>query len=195
MSVISKNKLLSKLKNKEYRDSYCEDYVKSHISFQVKVLREQRGLSQKDLAKLSGTKQAAISRIEDPEYGKLNISTLLKLSSVFDVSLSVKFVPYSSFLEEYTNSSFNSMRCSSFNDEIIRLTTWASDSVQEFVPKSKSQSILYIKYETHKKEKFKVKQENDNVSIDNEFLLSQSTIFKLDSRFKSTGVKSLSMNN
>lgn len=48
--------------------------------------------TQQDLAHKMGTTQAAISRMEDPSYGRLSIKTLTELCRVFDVGLQVRFV-------------------------------------------------------------------------------------------------------
>jgi hypothetical protein len=42
--------------------------------------------------------QTWVSKLEDPNYGKLTISTLLKVASAFDVGLQIDFVPYSKIL-------------------------------------------------------------------------------------------------
>ena len=44
--------------------------------------------------------QTWVSKLEDPNYGKLTISTLLKVASAFDVGLQIDFVPYSKVLSD-----------------------------------------------------------------------------------------------
>lgn len=61
---------------------------------QIRALRDHRGWSQSELARLSGVAQPAISRCERVGYGKQTISTLLRLAEAFDVGLDVSFVPF-----------------------------------------------------------------------------------------------------
>jgi hypothetical protein len=44
--------------------------------------------------------QTWVSKLEDPNYGKLTISTLLKVASALDVGLQIDFVPYSMVLSD-----------------------------------------------------------------------------------------------
>lgn len=118
MSVASIKKLFKKLLRKGYRDAYCSEHVTTGLSFQVKALREQRGLSQKELATITGMKQATISRIENPDYGKLSLTTLIKLANAFDTGMLVKFVPFSEFIEDKFNLSTKALMVDSFKDEI-----------------------------------------------------------------------------
>ncbi len=62
------------------------------IATQIRVIRQQRGWSQIDLAKKLRTSQAVISRMEDPSYGRLSLRTLVELAKVFDTGLQVRFV-------------------------------------------------------------------------------------------------------
>ena len=103
--------------NKEYRSALVSADVRNWIAYQTRQLREDRGWSQEVLGERARTKQSAISRLEDPDYGKLTVSTLLSLASAFDVGLEVKFVSFSKFLEEYKNVSPDAMKVPSFSED------------------------------------------------------------------------------
>ena len=81
----------------ELRADYMEASLEQDIAWQVRINREARGLSQDDLASLTGTHQSAISRAEDPAYGKLSIRTLTKIAHAFDCALLLRFVSYEDF--------------------------------------------------------------------------------------------------
>lgn len=98
-------KLLEKLDKKSYRDAYVKSNVRNGIAFQLYNMRKSIGWTQADLAKRMGTKQSAISRIEDTSYGKLSIQSLLDLASIFDVGLLVKFVSFSKLINETKDKS------------------------------------------------------------------------------------------
>jgi len=127
MSVTSKQKLFAKLRNKEYRDAYVAEHVKTSVPIQARTLRDQQGLTQTELARRAEMKQTVISRLEDPNYGNLTINSLLKLASGLDVALLVKFVPYSRLLDEFKDVSPKAIAAKSFTEEIDNLETWASE--------------------------------------------------------------------
>ena len=79
----------------EYRSAAMEAHVFEGVAWQVRVNREERGLTQAELAAAIGTRQSAISRLEAPDGGDLRISTLAKVAMAFDCALVVRLVPYS----------------------------------------------------------------------------------------------------
>lgn len=118
-----------RLKKKGFRDAFVRSHLTHGVAHQIRALREQRGWTQTDLAKKLGLRtQSAIVRMEDPSYGKLSIATLLKLSSAFDVALSVKFVSFSKFLVEREDVSPAALATESFDNEAPRIL----DSIERF---------------------------------------------------------------
>ena len=57
------------------------------------ALREQAGLSQKDLAKLLKTSQQQISRLESPGYEGHSLSTLRRVAGVLHARVCIVFEP------------------------------------------------------------------------------------------------------
>jgi transcriptional regulator with XRE-family HTH domain len=92
--------LREEFKDSEYSESYAESFLDSYLATQIKVLREQNGWTQEILADRIGTKQGAISRIEDVNYSKWNVSTLKKLGRAFRVRVKVSFETYGSLIGE-----------------------------------------------------------------------------------------------
>ena len=92
-------KKIFKFANKFYRDGFMQTQVRSGIAYQIQALREKEGLSQTAFAELTGKKQSVISRLEDTEYGKVSIQSLLDIASALNVALLVRFVSYPEFLE------------------------------------------------------------------------------------------------
>jgi len=91
---------LAKFARKEYRDSYLQTQVRGGIAYQMQALREKFGLSQTAFAEKTGKKQSVISRLENTEYGRASIQTLLDIACSLDVALLVKFVSYPDFLAQ-----------------------------------------------------------------------------------------------
>ena len=128
MSVASRKRLLAELKKKKYREAYAAEHVKTMVPIQNRILREQRGWSQGQLAERMKTTQSVISRLEDSNYGKLSLSSLLKLASAYDVALLVKFVPFSRLLREFEDASPQALSAKEFMEELPQLAAWADDA-------------------------------------------------------------------
>lgn len=95
MSLQSKRSLRKKLNDQQYRDAFVASRIAQTIAMQLRILRQREGLSQADLARELGTSQNAVSRMENPKYGKPSISTLRKMAAFFKVGLIVRFAPLS----------------------------------------------------------------------------------------------------
>ena len=108
--------ILESLASKEYREAFSSD-VGTGIAFQVKLMRENRGWSQSDLADRLGTNHSRISRWENPNYGRYSLTTLKALAAVFDVALLVKFIPFSELVKDLLSISDVSLSPPSYDSE------------------------------------------------------------------------------
>ena len=63
----------------------------ANIADEIYNARLQAGKTQAELAKLAGTKQSAIARMEDADYGRHSITSLRKVASVLCKRLEIKF--------------------------------------------------------------------------------------------------------
>ncbi|MGR8980558.1 MAG: helix-turn-helix domain-containing protein [Gammaproteobacteria bacterium] len=123
--------LINRLKSKEFRDAFVKAHLTQGLAYQIRDLRIQRGWTQKELAEKLGLKgQSAVARMEDPSYGKLSLATLIKLSSIFDVALSVRFQSYGKFMIEREDLSHKALQAESFENEIPKII----DSMEAIVP-------------------------------------------------------------
>jgi transcriptional regulator with XRE-family HTH domain len=90
------------LENKEFRDSYVAENVRRGLAYQITALREARGWSRAELARQAGMPQSNVHRWEDPTYGKYSVSTVIKIASIFDIGLAIKFVSFEELLAPRT---------------------------------------------------------------------------------------------
>src|SRR5713101_231329 len=86
------------LRNREFSEGYAESFLDTYVATQIKVLREQRGLTQKRLADELQTSQGVISRIEGADYASWNVKTLKKIARVYNVRLHISFETYGSLI-------------------------------------------------------------------------------------------------
>jgi transcriptional regulator with XRE-family HTH domain len=112
-------KLREEFKDKETRRIYVDDFLNTSIATQIKVLREQRGLTQAQLAELAGMRQERISVLEDIDYSAWTINVLRRLAEAFDLRLSVKFESFGSFLYEFESFSRGTLERPSFEDDAV----------------------------------------------------------------------------
>lgn len=63
------------------------------VALQITHLREQAGLSQKDLARKLHTSQQQISRLESPSYEGHSLSMLRRVAEVLGVTVHVTLAP------------------------------------------------------------------------------------------------------
>jgi ribosome-binding protein aMBF1 (putative translation factor) len=59
----------------------------------IRLLREQVGMTQSDLAKRIGTQPSQISRIEDADYESHSVETLRRIAIALNATLSIELIP------------------------------------------------------------------------------------------------------
>ena len=117
-SIEKKNRLIDKLKDKEYRDSYVLSNIYNGIATQIKALREQKEWTQKELGEhADNMKQERVSVLENPNNSSVTINTLQRLASAFDVALMIRFVPFSDLAKWSLNLSPDSFKVKNFDED------------------------------------------------------------------------------
>ena len=114
-----RGQLLTNLKgSKEYREGFVAEHIKTTLPFQLRAIRKKLGWTQKQLGLKAGMAAERITVLEDPNYAKFNLSTLLRLADAFDVALIVRFAPFSELLDW----------ASDLSPEVIAVPNYAKDS-------------------------------------------------------------------
>jgi transcriptional regulator with XRE-family HTH domain len=67
--------------------------VEMKLEQQIVALREKRGLSQKQLAKLLGTSQPYVAKLESGRTRNLGVKTLVKCARALGASVSIRLDP------------------------------------------------------------------------------------------------------
>src|SRR3989339_46098 len=86
------SRLREDIKDPEFKTHYQEERQALKLAMKIAELREKNGLSQQQLAKLMGTSQQAISRIESGEYEGFTLKTLEKVAEATGMKVKIDFV-------------------------------------------------------------------------------------------------------
>ena len=129
VSLRSRISLVRRLvESKAFRDGYVFEHVRNGLAFQLRGIRDALGWSQAKMGQEVGKPQNVISRLEDPNYGRPNLQTLLEIASGLGMGLLVKFVPFSRLVQEYEDVSPEALAVARISDrnEQKALKSWAN---------------------------------------------------------------------
>jgi transcriptional regulator with XRE-family HTH domain len=112
-----RDEVLAELHDPEYRHDYAQSFLDMTLARQIRAIRKQRGLSQADLAEALGTRQSAISMLEDEDYGSMTLSTLKELARAFDVYLDVRFTSFSRLADSVEHTSIDALEVPAFDND------------------------------------------------------------------------------
>ncbi len=74
----------------ERRASLKEERINAEVARAIYELRQEKDLTQKDLAALIGTTQSVISRLEDADYERHSLTMLSRIAKALNKSISIK---------------------------------------------------------------------------------------------------------
>ena len=112
-------RLKKDFKNQEYRHGYVDEFLNFSIATQIKVLREDCGWTQEELASRADMKQASISRVENVNYSSWSINTLRRLAEAFDLTLRVTFEDFGTRLSDIERFGRETLERYSFEDDPV----------------------------------------------------------------------------
>jgi predicted XRE-type DNA-binding protein len=87
-----RSRLREDLKDPEFKSHYQEERQALKLAMKIAKLCEKKGLSQQQMAKLMGTSQQAVSRIESGEYEGFTLKTLEKIAEATGTKVKIEFV-------------------------------------------------------------------------------------------------------
>ncbi|HLM83429.1 MAG TPA: helix-turn-helix domain-containing protein [Terriglobales bacterium] len=122
------DKLRGEFQDEEYRHAYADECLNTMIATQIKVLREQRDMTQKSLAMKTGMLQPRLSVLEDASYSSWSISSLRRLARAFDLTLKVSFESFTSFILDFESMGRAALERVSFTDDPLFKSTKVTTS-------------------------------------------------------------------
>ncbi len=86
-----KKETIERIKDKRRRNRFLENLIRLGLRHQLRALRsENNNMTQGELAKLVGTTQSVISRLEN-DPSRVSLPTLLSIADALDVGVIVRF--------------------------------------------------------------------------------------------------------
>jgi DNA-binding XRE family transcriptional regulator len=87
-----KDYLKEELKNKEFKKAFNEEEIYASLAIQTANIRQEKGITQEELAKRLHTTQQTVSRLEDIHNKSYSLKTLIRLARALDKGLKVEFI-------------------------------------------------------------------------------------------------------
>ncbi|MCF8149164.1 MAG: helix-turn-helix domain-containing protein [Burkholderiaceae bacterium] len=115
------------LKSPRAREAYVDAELVNGLAHQIRIIRQERGWTQRQLGEKLGTTQTTVSRLEDPSYGRYSIRSLLALGKVFDVALHVRYLPFSKFMSNTWNTNPENFKVPTYEEELASIQFYSED--------------------------------------------------------------------
>ncbi len=109
--------LFEELQSPSFRKNLIADTLRLRIAALIRNTREAQGLKQEQLGALMGKDQSHVSRMENPNYGKHSLASLLEVVNALNVALFVDVLPISKFLTATQDTSPERLVAQSFNSD------------------------------------------------------------------------------
>ena len=131
-------RLVPKLADKAYRNSYVAHQTRQFLARQVRALRGDK--SQNEFGALLDKPQSVVSRLEDPNYGKWTLQTLFDVAARLDRAVIVRIVDYPTFLR-FT---------SDMTDAAARPEAYEQDAVDSLASAASAETALAESMDRHR---------------------------------------------
>jgi transcriptional regulator with XRE-family HTH domain len=125
MSPVPKNarcqpapNLSTSFDDRDFRASYVSHHLRNFLADQIHALRG--GRSQKAFGEVIGKPQSVVSRLENEDYGRVTLQTLLDIAAALDVALLVRYVDFPTFVRATADFSEEAFAPQPFTSAALR---------------------------------------------------------------------------
>src|ERR1700733_104700 len=105
--------------DEEYRYAYAQSFLNTKLASQIKTLREQRGLTQAEVASKMKIKQPGYRRFEDVNHEVWRTDSLWNIARGLGVRLDISFKTFGTLPEEKGRFSKEFLQLPKFEDDPI----------------------------------------------------------------------------
>jgi transcriptional regulator with XRE-family HTH domain len=141
-SAIPNLGFLRELQDDDRRNGFVADHLRTRTALLIRTLREQRGWSQAELGRRLDKPQSVVSRLEDPDYGKVTLKTLFEVAAAFDLPLYIDMPDWDEWFRLMSDMSSRNLRRDSFNTtNLVAIANQQQAAVQN-IALAQSSSIL-----------------------------------------------------
>ncbi len=85
-----KDRLREDLKDPAVKSAFDEEDLAARLAVRIATIREEQGLTQRELARTLKISQQALSQLEDPSSARYTLKTLQRLAAALDRRLIVQ---------------------------------------------------------------------------------------------------------
>ena len=110
--------LIRQLADQEYRDEFVDASITHGIAAQLRSTRADREWTQKELGERADMRQSVIAQLENPDDGRLSVTTLKRLAAAYHVGLIIRFAPFSELVDWAVDLSTSDLAIPSFADDV-----------------------------------------------------------------------------
>ena len=135
--------LASSLDDPAFRASYMAHHLRAFIADQIRGLRGD--MSQKEFGQLIGKPQSVVSRLENEEYGRVSLQTLIEIAIKMNVALVGRFVDFPTFLRITGDFSEDAVRPQPYKREAV--DALIADELPRQQPQGALQAFLRASFE------------------------------------------------
>lgn len=116
--------LVDAMGDRPFRASYMAHHLRAFLADQIRNLRGAR--SQKQFGAAIGKPQSVVSRLENEDYGRVTLQSLIDIAEKLDIALLVRYVDFPTFIAATRDFSEAAVAPPRYSDEAMTALLVAS---------------------------------------------------------------------